>query len=101
MKKTLLVKCPLCGGTMEVSAESGKVVQHWTQAASTGGKDLGTQLEKVRERQRRLAATDEGEIARRLEESKKKGESAFDERVRKARKAIDDGERPENPMDLD
>ncbi|MBI5367895.1 MAG: hypothetical protein HZA54_12720 [Planctomycetes bacterium] len=102
MKKTLLVHCPLCAGTLEVDAASGKVTQHWRAEAAAGGGDVfARKAAAVKERERRAAETDAASIARRLEEDRERRVSAFDDKVKRAKKAIDEGERPTNPLDLD
>jgi uncharacterized protein YbaR (Trm112 family) len=99
MKKLVVVHCPLCKGTLEFNRDNGRIERHW----AAGQKQEAPDLLSTAEQAARKAAedVDMAGLTRRAQEKSAGLESAFEDAARKAREAVERGEKPENPFDLD
>ncbi len=100
MAKTFYVNCPFCEGMMEVSAETGEVLQKWAPGDKEAkGDKMSSALQKLEEAKKKrvdLFDVKKGE----LDAQKKKAEDAFKKQVEKAKKE-GVSENPIRPFDLD
>jgi hypothetical protein len=95
----LTVKCPKCGETLEIDAQSGQVVRHHgEQRPKADGDFLGTRLRELeQEKARREALVAEG----RQKEQARSGE--FEKLFRKVKEESASGkaEKPVRDIDID
>jgi hypothetical protein len=100
MKYLWTITCPECGGTLEVDNRTGNVLRHWAKGSSAPETaDLMGKLQQTAERAR--ADADVSSLISKVEEKKKRVEEKFGDAVKRAKEALDRGERPEHPLDLD
>ncbi len=97
MAKTLRIRCPDCGATLNVDAKTGAVLSHERPARRAAGLDLGQASAQLRrqedERNQRYAEA----VEQHRHRDRILGQK-FDEAVRRARK---DPNLPLPPRDID
>jgi len=102
MDKTIYVECPFCQGMLEVSLESGKVVNKWKHEdiPKTADDRMRGALHKIetdKKKRKDLFESTKG----RLDEKKKEAEDAFQREVERIKKEGGKVDPPPNPFDLD
>jgi hypothetical protein len=99
MKKIVTTHCPCCKAVLEFNRDSGQIERHWAAGEKREAADL---LSKATEAAAKAAQdVDMAGLARKSAEKAAGLDDAFRKAAEKAKEAIDRGERPENPMDLD
>ncbi|MEJ2744436.1 MAG: hypothetical protein P8123_01930 [bacterium] len=98
--RTVYVTCPICKGTLEVSAENGKVVRHFEARDENQSGDALT--EAVEAAKTSAARTEEKfKIVQEQERHKlKRLEDSFRDKKKEVEESGDTG-RPVRPIDLD
>ena len=99
MRKIVTTKCPVCKARLEFNRDSGRIDRHWAAGESQETPDL---LAKAEEAARKAEEdVDMAGLARDAEERKAGLEDAFRDAAKKAKEAVDRGEKPENPFDFE
>ena len=94
-KKDLEVKCPDCGSNLRLDRETGEVIAHGREERP---KDLGEVAARLEQRQ----AAREDAFGAALEAEKGRAQELddlFKKAADKAKKAPEDGDKPDNPLD--
>jgi len=101
MGKTIYVNCPFCEGLLEISTETGQIIDKWASGESLPASDdkLSSVMKKLEDAKKKRATLFD-QTKGQLETQKKKAESTFQEEVERVKK---EGmkEKPANPFDLD
>ncbi len=98
--RTVYVTCPLCGGTLEVHAENGKVVRHFAaKEKPASGDALSEAVSALKDRPSRQEAM--FQAAREKEKHKiERLEGVFREKKKAIEESGETG-KPLRPIDLD
>ena len=100
--KSHLLECPFCKGTLEVSADSGKILQKWPAGQLQGSSPqecFGDALKKMDEAKKKREDYFSN-AASQMQDKKKKAQKLFEEQVKKIKEEGLD-KPPERPFDLD
>ncbi|MEK7287748.1 MAG: hypothetical protein AAB091_04235 [Elusimicrobiota bacterium] len=100
--KSHLIECPFCRGTLEVGADSGKVLQKWPSGRLQGGSPeerFGDALKKMDEAKKKREDYFSN-AASEMQDKKKKAQRLFEEQVKKIKKEGLETP-PERPFDFD
>lgn len=97
--KIVTAACPCCGARLEFNRESGRIERHWAKGATQEAPDL--EARAVEAAKKAGEDVDVQELMRRGQKSDDEIERTFREASKKAKEAIDRGEKPENPLDSD
>lgn len=99
MRKIVTTKCPVCRARLEFNRDTGRIDRHWAAGESQETPDL---LAKAEETARKAGEdVDMAELTRAAEEKTAGLDDAFRDAARKAKEAIDRGEKPDNPFDFE
>ena len=99
MKRTIFVTCPDCQNTLEVDAESGRVIGHWAKGFKDPTKDSFAEglkkIQEQKEKRKSLLQTTQEELAKK----KHQVQESFQEKLNQAKK--EGPQKPQSPFDLD
>lgn len=99
MKRIVQNQCPHCKATLEFNRDSGQIDRFWAPGQKQEAPDL---LSKAEEAAAKAAAdVDMAGLARKSSEKSAGLDDVFRDAAKKAKEAIDRGEKPENPFDLE
>lgn len=101
MRKTVYVTCPFCTGMMEVSSDSGEIVDKWEAKGNAGPHEdkMSSALKQLEEQKKKRASLFSSKKEA-LEEQRKNSESVFKKEVERLKKE-GVSENPIRPFDLD
>lgn len=100
MSGNILVDCPVCKSTLEINPRNRKVLQHWKRSPEES-RDLFDRAAKVKRREEAIRGKKIDDVVHEMDEKKRKIAEGFDDAVKKAKREIDEGKIPENPLDMD
>ena len=99
MKKIIRTRCPCCKATLEFNRDAGRIERHW---AAGEGQEAADLLDVAEETVRKANEdVDMAAMARATEQKRAGLDDAFKDAAKKAKEAIERGEKPENPFDYE